>query len=91
MFPIPFPQLSNSFFTAQYFKENPLQLGASDRRSTGNKSKKKEKTDITERLKILAEFQGVQEHQQFMLNIVKEREMKSRAKDLIRYVIYHPP
>ena len=42
--------------------------------------------DITERLKVLAEFQGVQEHRQFMKDISKEKELKSRIKDLQRLV-----
>ena len=44
------------------------------------------KTPDTERLKVLAEFQGVQEHRQFMKNIGKEKELKSRLKDLQRCV-----
>lgn len=53
-------------------------------------SKKKEsnKGDLTERLKVLAEFQGVVEHQQFMSSIIKEREIKTRIRDLTRYTIY---
>ena len=35
---------------------------------------------------VLAEFQGVQEHRQFMKNIGKEKELKSRIKDLQRFV-----
>ena len=35
---------------------------------------------------VLAEFQGVQEHRQFMKNIGKEKELKSRIKDLQRLV-----
>ncbi len=39
-------------------------MNAGERRSNvGQKTRKKEKTDLTERLKILAEFQGVAEHQ----------------------------
>ena len=34
--------------------------------------------------KVLAEFQGVQEHREFMKNIGKEKELKSRIKDLQR-------
>ena len=34
--------------------------------------------------KVLAEFQGVQEHREFMMNIGKEKELKSRIKDLQR-------
>ena len=51
----------NDRFPGQFFKENPLLSG--DRRSFGQKTSKKNKADLTERLKILAEFQGVAEHQ----------------------------
>ena len=37
-----------------------------------------------ERLKILAEFQGVSEYQVFMASMTKEREIKQRVKDLMR-------
>ena len=40
--------------------------------------------DIMERLKILAEFQGVSEYQVFMASMTKEREIKQRVKDLMR-------
>jgi hypothetical protein len=46
-----------------------------------NFSKKK---DLSERLKIFAEFQGVREHQSFVANIAKEKRLKSRIKDLIK-------
>lgn len=57
---------------------------SSERRSAGQKSRKKDKADLTERLKIVAEFQGVAEHQGFMAGIAKEKELKSRTKDLMR-------
>jgi len=38
-----------------------------------------------ERLKILAEFQGVSEYQVFMASMTKERDIKQRIKDLMRY------
>ena len=84
--------------SGQYFKENPLHL-LGERRSAaaaaaaaGKAAKKRDssggaaKTPDTERLKVLAEFQGVQEHRQFMKNIGKEKELKSRLKDLQRCV-----
>ena len=37
-----------------------------------------------EKLKILAEFQGVSEYQVFMANMTKEREVKQKIKDLMR-------
>ena len=41
--------------------------------------------DVMERLKILAEFQGVSEYQVFMASMTKERDIKQRIKDLMRY------
>ena len=41
--------------------------------------------DVMERLKILAEFQGVSEYQAFMASMTKERDIKQRIKDLMRY------
>ena len=40
--------------------------------------------EIMERLKILAEFQGVSEYQVFMASMNKEREIKQKVKDLMR-------
>ena len=41
--------------------------------------------DVMERLKILAEFQGVSEYQVFMASMTKERDIKQRIKDVMRY------
>ena len=53
-------------------------------KSVLSKPKKKDKSDLTERLKILAEFQGVAEHQAFVASVVKEKDLKSKTKDLQR-------
>ena len=71
---------------SQFFKENPLITGAGgERKGFGGKTKKKDKTDLTERLKVLAEFQGVAEYQQFIGSMVKEKELKNKCKDLLRF------
>ena len=55
-----------------------------------SKSKKsstsgKESGEVMERLKLLSAFQSVDEFQAFMANVVKEKDLKSRIKDLGRY------
>lgn len=72
----------------KFFQENPIDFGDYGRRSVGHKTIKREsnKLDLTDRLKRFTEFQGVAEHQQFMSSIVKERELKARLKELLRFV-----
>ena len=70
------------FLSADYFKENPV---FSDKKSNGAQSKKKNMKDpVIERLKILSEFQSVKEHHSFLSGITKEKEVKTRIKDLMR-------
>ena len=46
-----------------------------------SKNKRKDaKADFTEKLKIVAEFQGVKEHKDFVASMTKERDLKSRIK-----------
>jgi len=71
---------------SQYFKENPIATTGLSTKPANSKTKRKDpKTDITERLKIMAEFQGVKEHKDFMVNMIKEKDLKSRIKELSRY------
>lgn len=67
---------------SDYFKENPA---PGDYKKVSNGQKKKAQKDpILEKLKILSEFQSVKEHQQFMAGITKEKDLKTRIKDLMR-------
>jgi len=81
-----------------FFRENPLTYDGRGRavcpgpaNSAPQKSLKKTSqkdagnADVMERLKILAEFQGVSEYQVFMASMTKERDIKQRIKDLMRY------
>merc|ERR1719400_2910617 len=52
---------------------------------SGGTSKDLTSPEALEKLKLLAEFQSVPEFQAFMANINKEKEIRSRIKDLIRY------
>ena len=85
----------------QFFRENPLTYDGRGRavcagpsnpgqQKSIKKSSQKDanSSDIMERLKILAEFQGVSEYQVFMASMTKEREIKNRIKDLMRYQRY---
>jgi len=69
-----------------FFKDNPVSNIGLNVKPTNSKTKKKDpKTDITERLKIVAEFQGAKEHKDFMATMIKERDLKARIKELSRY------
>ena len=52
---------------------------------SGGTNKDLTSPEALEKLKLLAEFQSVPEFQAFMANINKEKEIRSRIKDLIRY------
>lgn len=70
----------------QFFKENPISSTGLNTKPVSTKNKRKDpKTDFTERLKIVAEFQGVKEHKDFMASMIKEKDLKSRIKELSRY------
>ena len=43
--------------------------------------------EVMDKLKVLSRFQSVQEFQAFMANVHKEKEVKSRIKDLNRCVL----
>jgi len=67
-----------------FFKENPLnpitgKLGAP-------KPKKKDpKSEVFERLKVVSSFQGVEEYKKMVASISKEKDVKNRIKELLRY------
>lgn len=74
---------------SDYFKENPAPGDRSKSSLNGQVSnaggkKKTAKDPVLEKLKILSEFQTVKEHQQFIAGIVKEKDVKTRIKDLMR-------
>jgi len=49
------------------------------------KSKKDGKAEALEKLKVMSNFQTVPEHQRFIASISRERDLKSRIKELNRY------
>jgi len=81
---------------SNFFRENPItydhrghaMLSApKQKKQSSSSSSNKDLTtpEAAEKLKLLAEFQTVPEFQAFMANINKEKEIRSRIKDLIRY------
>jgi len=67
-----------------FFKENPLnpltgKIGAP-------KPKKRDpKSEIFEKLKVVSSFQGVDEYKKLVASVTKEKDIKSRIKELLRY------
>ena len=78
------------YFLAQFFKDHPLSSVGNEKRSNvGHKTNKKKDSlgksaELSERLKVVAEFQGPVEHASFISSITKEKEIKSRIKELMR-------
>ena len=70
-------------FSADYFKEHPLP-GDKKSNPNGQSKKKNVKDPIIEKMKILSEFQSVKEHQNFIITLTKEKDLKNRIKDLMR-------
>ena len=79
-------RVSHFFLIDDYFKENPV---PGDKKLTGpngqpSTKKKNQKDPVLEKLKILSEFQSVKEYQNFIAGIMKEKDVKTRIKDLMR-------
>merc|ERR1712141_156615 len=68
---------------SDYFKEHPLP-GDKKSNPNGQSKKKNVKDPIIEKMKILSEFQSVKEHQNFIITLTKEKDLKNRLKDLMR-------
>jgi len=67
-----------------FFKENTY--NALTGKFVLQKPKKKDpKTEVIDRLKFVSSFLGAEEHRRMMASLTKEREIKSRIKELIRY------
>jgi len=67
-----------------FFKENPL--NASTGKISAPKPKKKDpKSEVFEKLKVVSSFQGVEEYKKMVASVSKEKDIKSRIKELLRY------
>jgi len=67
-----------------FFKENPL--NPTTGKIAAPKPKKKDpKSEVFERLKVVSGFQGVDEYRKLVASVTKEKDIKSRIKELLRY------
>ena len=67
-----------------FFKENPL--NPSTGKISAPKPKKKDpKSEVFEKLKVVSSFQGVEEYRKMVSSVSKEKDIKSRIKELLRY------
>jgi len=67
-----------------FFKENPL--NPSTGKISAPKPKKKDpKSEVFEKLKVVSSFQGVEEYKKMVASVSKEKDIKSRIKELLRY------
>lgn len=80
-------QLVNQFFQDNSLTYDGIRAVYSGQQKSLKEGSQKDRniSDVMERLKILAEFQEVSEHQVFMASMNKETEIKHRIKHLIRY------
>ncbi|KAH0566702.1 transcriptional adapter 2-beta isoform X1 [Cotesia glomerata] len=79
-------QLVSNFFLSSRKGENS---NVNSSVSGGNKGIKKRQTkeekDFRERMRIFAQFYTAQEHEQFLTNLEKERDLRLRLSELYRY------
>lgn len=67
-----------------FFKENPLNP-TTGRLAAPRPKKRDPRTEVFERLKVMSGVQGVEEYKKLVASVTKEKELKSRIKELIRY------
>jgi len=67
-----------------FFKENPLNP-TTGRLAAPRPKKRDPRTEVFERLKVMSGVQGIEEYKKLVASITKEKELKSRIKELIRY------
>jgi len=67
-----------------FFKENPLNP-TTGKISAPKPKKKDPKSEVFEKLKVVSSFQGVEEYKKMVASVSKEKDIKSRIKELLRY------
>jgi len=67
-----------------FFKENPLNP-ITGKIAAPKPKKKDPKSEVFEKLKVVSGFQGVDEHRKLVASVAKEKDIKSRIKELLRY------
>jgi len=67
-----------------FFKENPLNQ-TTGKLAAPRPKKKDSRNEVFEKLKVMSGLQGLDEYKKLIANVTKEKELKSRIKELIRY------
>merc|ERR1712037_301671 len=67
-----------------FFKENSLN-SATGKLSAPKLKKRDPRTEVFDRLKVFNGVQGIEEHKKLIASVTKEKELKTRIKELIRY------
>lgn len=67
-----------------FFKENPLNP-STGRLSAPRPKKREPRTEVLDRLRVMSGVQGLEEHKKVVAGLSKERDVKVRIKELIRY------
>jgi len=68
----------------EFFSDESSQ-GISFKQSGIRPKKKDHKSETLEKLKLFSNFQSVEEHRKFVSNVAREKDLKTRIKELIRY------
>jgi len=67
-----------------FFKENPLNP-STGRLAAPRPKKKDSRNEVFERLKVMSGVQGIEDYKKLVASVTKEKELKSKIKELIRY------
>jgi len=67
-----------------FFKENTLN-STTGKLSAPKPKKRDPRTEVFDRLKVFNGVQGIEEHKKLIASVTKEKELKTRIKELIRY------
>ncbi|XP_034941248.1 transcriptional adapter 2B isoform X2 [Chelonus insularis] len=70
---------------SQFFNSSSRRDRDRDNKGIVKKKQTKEERDFRERMRIFAQFYTAQEHEQFLINLEKERELRLRLSELYRY------
>merc|ERR1712013_291189 len=68
-----------------FFKENTLN-STTGKLSAPKPKKRDPRTEVFDRLKVFNGVQGIEEHKKLIASVTKEKELKTRIKELIRFV-----
>ena len=74
----------NLSLVENFFKENPYNA-MTGKLSIPKPKKKDSKQELLDKFKFVSSFQGIEEYKKVMAGVSKEREIKYRIKELLRY------